>query len=109
MLHGIQQPGVSGRELATGLINLEELEQGGEDLESVWIDLLPEGQVEPLARVLVSLRAMRAMRDVRADGDFEEAELLAAPLVALSEPGELHPDLPEGLEPYCLMLMTADC
>ena len=63
--------GVKGRELASAVINLEQLLQDGRDLEHIWLELEPEtDEVDgpqaaaspPLGRVRLSTRALPALR-----------------------------------------------
>ena len=91
VLHGLGGASRDGREMATGMINLEELLADEEDITDRWVDLVPPSSSEPLGRALVSVTALAALRAIK-------KEAVDAP------PPPPPAALPEGPERFRLSL-----
>ncbi|KAL1507798.1 hypothetical protein AB1Y20_007408 [Prymnesium parvum] len=70
VLHGLggAETGAS-QELATGIVNLEELEQLDRNLHMAWIRLVPDGETQALGEVQVSVSCLRALKLIRRELD----------------------------------------
>ena len=72
----------AGLEIATGMINLEHLLARGEDVRDRWVDLLPSPIDPPMARVLVSVTALEALRALQSEVENEPPPPPPPPLPA---------------------------
>ena len=71
VLHGLGGSGTSrdGREIATAVVNLEELLEAASDLRDVWLDLRAGPTEPPLGRVQVSVTALDTLREVKKEAE----------------------------------------
>ena len=77
VLHGLGGAAREGKEVATGMVNLEELLASGYDVSERWVDLhTPEQPTgRPIGRILVHVVALEALLSIKKELDEALAKI----------------------------------